>query len=92
MARDWLKEDRKELERTKRHLRDVKEVLGYMLICFEKMAKPRVQYKRVRFALKTAISAVEKQTPKKVLDYKCPVCGRLVGFTHCERCGQRLEW
>lgn len=90
--RDWLKEDKNIINREKRQLRDAKEVLGFLLILYEKAVKPRVQYKRVRSALQIAISAVEKQTPKKVVKNSCPECGRLVGFRHCERCGQRLEW
>ena len=76
----------------KRWLIDTKEVLGFLLISFEKASKPRMQYKRVRTALQIAIESVEKQTPKKVAKNSCPECGRLVALRYCERCGQRLEW
>lgn len=51
---------------------------------FEKMAKPRVQYKRIRWALTCAIEAVEKQfMPKKIEEWNgqasCPHCKRLFG-------------
>lgn len=92
MVRDLFKENRKELNRVKRHLTDAKEALEFLLNSFETIAKPRVQYKRVRAALQMAISALEKQIPKRVVNNRCPECGRIVGFSHCERCGQRLEW
>lgn len=76
----------------KKQLIDTVEVLEFLFNCFDKMAKPRMNYKRIRTALRIAIVAVEKQTPKKVIENHCPVCGRIVGFSHCERCGQRLEW
>ena len=78
--------------REKLQLMHTKDILGFMLNSFEKAIKPRMKYKRVRTALQIAISAVEKQTPKKVVKNSCPECGRLVGFRYCERCGQRLEW
>ena len=90
--RDWLKEDKKVIDREKRQLRDAKEVLGFLLVLYEKAAKPRMQYKRVRSALQMAIRAIEKQTPKRVVNNHCPECGRLVAFRHCERCGQCLYW
>ena len=43
----------------------------------------------------TAISALEKQIPKKVIAHQhCPCCARDVigsGF-YCWNCGQRLDW
>ena len=56
----------------------------------------------VNEALKMAISALEKQTPKKVKDKyrdivsigKCPVCERQCDTTmnYCMKCGQALDW
>lgn len=54
-------------------------------------------------AMRIAIAALKKQTPKKVLRYfereymaECPVCnGRIEAHTshkHCKWCGQKLEW
>ena len=45
-----------------------------------------------------AISALEKQVPKKVVkaeyDYNCPICGYeyLVNEKYCANCGQKLSW
>lgn len=54
-------------------------------------------------AMRTAITALEKQMPKKVTRYfeityqaECPACeGRIeahASHRHCKWCGQRLEW
>lgn len=49
-------------------------------------------------ALKLAISALEKQIPKKLKDdgwLYCPICGRNVlmdRFDYCPNCGQALDW
>lgn len=49
-------------------------------------------------ALKLAISALEKQIPKKLKDdgwLYCPICGRDVlmdRFDYCPNCGQALDW
>ena len=49
-------------------------------------------------ALKLAISALEKQIPKKLKDdgwLYCPICGRdvlLDRFDYCPDCGQALDW
>ena len=80
------------LAKEKKQLKDTVEVLEFLLKCFENIAKPRVQYKRIRAALRMAIVAVERATPKEVLEKHCPVCGGMVAFRNCERCGQRLEW
>ena len=49
----------------------------------------------------TAISALEKQIPKKVVKhngselYHCPNCDTYFlgnGFKHCTDCGQALDW
>lgn len=59
-----------------------------------------------KLAIKTAISALEKQIPKKVNPKKvddpfgrsggeCPVCGyaRLYdNYKFCHKCGQALDW
>ena len=54
-------------------------------------------------AMRTAINALSKQKPQKVVRYfeityqaECPACkGRIVAHAshkHCRWCGQRLEW
>ena len=57
-------------------------------------------------AFETAISALEKQTPKKpnihghregreinTISYTCPVCNQHIGRKkHCKHCGQALDW
>lgn len=87
----WLKSDKKQIDREKKMMRNAIEALSFLRSLYEKMAKPRNRYDTVRSALTIAISAIEKQMPKKVKNNRCPVCGRIVGFSHCERCGQRLE-
>ena len=46
-------------------------------------------------AVKFAIQALEKQTPKKRDNYSCPICSHYFEdgecFTYCPECGQRLE-
>lgn len=59
-------------------------------------------YDRKRIeALNIAISAIEKQTPKKPLKtdeyhpyYGCPQCKHIVTAVQdfCERCGQSIDW
>ena len=47
-----------------------------------------------------AISALEKQIPKKVTKSVCPSCHRIFLFKHgetrkgnyCDNCGQALDW
>lgn len=48
-----------------------------------------------------AISALEKQTAKKVkrikindrnVDFKCPSCNKFVAYEFCLDCGQKLDW
>ena len=47
-----------------------------------------------------AISALEKQIPKKVTKSACPSCNRIFLFRHsekrkgdyCDNCGQALDW
>ena len=54
--------------------------------------------KKTEAALKLAISALEKQIPKKLKDdgrLYCPICGRdvlLDRFNYCPDCGQALDW
>lgn len=49
-------------------------------------------------AFENAISALEKQIPKKPKDdgwLYCPICNRdvlLDHFTYCPDCGQALDW
>jgi hypothetical protein len=47
----------------------------------------------------TAISALEKQIPKKAIPCslnstwtKCPVCGDTYIDEYCGKCGQQLDW
>lgn len=48
--------------------------------------------------LSTALKALEKQIPKKVIGYECPNCGECTDFNgvnkfdYCAECGQRLDW
>ena len=57
--------------------------------------------KNRKVAIKTAISALEKQIPKKLIINEkdgmrhCPNCDTFFlsgGKRHCERCGQALDW
>lgn len=93
MKRDCLKKQYKERQKIEKQLEDTKEILMSLVELFEKKSKPRMQYKKIKFALHMAIKAVDKQTPKEVVDRKyCPECGKIVAFSHCERCGQRLKY
>lgn len=63
-------------------------------------------YDRDKEALQTAITALEKQMPKKVLNLMlnadgkttkvfkgiCPCCQCIVTNEYCSRCGQALDW
>lgn len=59
-------------------------------------------YEKIATAREIAISAIEKQIPKKVKDKyrdivsigKCPVCERQCDTTmnYCMKCGQALYW
>ena len=61
-------------------------------------------YKKDIEALKTAISALEKQIPKKPIEkspwvYHCPNCDSqkveetfIERFMYCRDCGQALDW
>ena len=46
-------------------------------------------------AIDVAIKALEKQIPKKINSYSCPICSHYFEdgecFTYCPECGQRLE-
>lgn len=51
----------------------------------------------VKDAIKIAISALEKQIPKKPVEARneivCPTCKTLVGSSpYCRYCGQALDW
>lgn len=46
-------------------IKDAIEVLGFLKKDFENKAKPRCQFKRVRFSLSLAIQALENQIAKK---------------------------
>ena len=58
--------------------------------------------KRRKKAIDTAISALEKQIPKKPVvpldsireQHECPVCPHRVYKTqqYCDKCGQKLDW
>ena len=51
---------------------------------------------------KMSIEALEKQIPKKVVNYRrlqnvvkgqCPMCNlNMLKFPYCSRCGQKLDW
>ena len=51
-------------------------------------------------AMRTAITALENRTPKKVEKMACPTCGRIFLLLHgqrkgadfCDCCGQALDW
>ena len=50
-------------------------------------------------AFETAIKALEKQIPKKPVDYDskikvgfCPDCEAVVTSDFCDNCGQALDW
>lgn len=52
-----------------------------------------------KLAIKTAISALEKQIPKKPIEYCegrycCPECKgiKYPKVSYCEHCGQALSW
>ena len=37
--------------------------------------------------------AIDKQIPKRAIDYVCPICGHDMGFDekhYCSNCGQRI--
>lgn len=61
---------------------------------------PPENYTMLREGLDLAIEALEKQIPKKPIEYECPVCKDSVGYKfgesymmpHCENCGQKLDW
>ena len=70
----------------------------------ERNLRKELYGKRIQ-AFENAISALEKQIPKKVEIYDddcradCPVCGREFennvndwGCQHCQDCGQALDW
>ena len=51
----------------------------------------------VNAAIDIAISAIEKQVPKKPKKIKneivCPTCGTLIGSNpYCKYCGQAIDW
>lgn len=53
--------------------------------------------KNPRETFDLAIDALEKQIPKKAMDYKCPTCGKkfcteMWEVDYCCSCGQRLKW
>ena len=50
-------------------------------------------------AIMLAIEALEKQIPKKIIDYGyktrvgfCPDCEAVVTSDFCDNCGQALDW
>ena len=46
------------------------------------------------FVINTAIAALEKQIPKKIVSGKCPCCNCEVWAdgNYCDVCGQHLDW
>lgn len=82
----------------------------FLLMHFEylkKSWKPYPDY-NVLEAIRFAISAIEKQIPKKVknsgeripFEWYCPACGELLcddgykdtDIKYCDQCGQVLDW
>lgn len=51
-------------------------------------------------AMKTAMTAIARQIPRKVVGLVCPECerpffllhGQRKGADYCDRCGQKLKW
>ena len=66
----------------------------------EKMRGKGIDYEVNNLTISIAITALEKQIPKKIVKYnKCPVCNRsqsatwyCAGSSYCEFCGQALDW
>lgn len=55
------------------------------------------QIERIRIMLMKNVlkCLIEKQIPRKPLDYNCPNCQSLLYIDdakHCENCGQALDW
>ena len=60
----------------------------------------KVKYNLALKAMRTAITALEKQIPKKPNKMTCPTCGRIFlflygqtkGAKYCDNCGQAIDW
>jgi len=73
-------------------MNDIERAIEYLK---EPIGKSLIEHNE---AINLAISALEKQVPKKVVkaeyDYNCPICGYeyLVDEKFCANCGQKLSW
>lgn len=65
---------------------------------FEKIAKPRLQYKNIRWSLACACEELYYRIKKKPKSdgnlHACPACKVLLlkRAKYCEECGQALDW
>ena len=69
----------------------------YELHYQEDMRAKGIPYQVSNLVIYTAISALEKQIPKKPrktrTEIVCPTCATLVGSSpYCRYCGQKLDW
>lgn len=96
-----------EIEDTVENLKKVKEILQKKFIRENFDEKGKQDSEAVGFDFDRAISACEKQIPKKPetkmlgtdIEWKCPACGEShilmdsrKGFKYCHHCGQKLDW
>lgn len=63
----------------------------------EKLRGKGIPYQVDNLVIATAISAIEKQIPKKPVKTRseivCPTCKTLVGSSpYCRYCGQAIDW
>ena len=81
-----------------KNLTQIIETFKSLISVFEKMATPRHQFTKIRWALTCAIECVEKQismTPTGANHNLCPRCSKSVvkgADNYCPNCGQRLRW
>lgn len=86
-------------------MRDLEKVVETLNMLFSDSTNEDYPFtEEFAMAVKEAISALEKQIPKKPITYKstnradCPCCGNVVrgiqdSFGNwCSKCGQRLDW
>ena len=79
---------------------DLLDVPCEMLIKYDSVinSEKKQALVRLRTAEEIAISALEKQIPKKprfyAHNYYCSVCDNLVcqRFKYCDNCGRKLDW
>ena len=81
-----------------KNLTQIIETFKYLISVFEKMATPRHQYKKIRWALTCAIECVEKQIsmkPSGANKNLCPRCLKTIvreADYFCPDCGQSISW